>query len=162
MALTQFRAKLKEYLREAGYSHKQLAYELGMHPAQLSNKLNEHNYANLTLSEVKQVIKVLAEWQALNTTQEALELLALGGLSPNSFSQTEWASPPLNFLTKTSQAPVLPSKGQAFGPQAKTTPASLKPIGFPLTHSSPTLQSVTNGPLQPLTAVTTMLRREEG
>ncbi len=57
MQLEQFRTKLKEYLRESGYSQKQLAYKLGLHPTQLSNKLNENNNAHLTRTEVKQVVK---------------------------------------------------------------------------------------------------------
>jgi WD40 repeat protein/transcriptional regulator with XRE-family HTH domain len=166
MALEEFRAKLKDYLRQAGYSQKQLAYVLGMHPAQLSNKLNEHNYANLTLNEVKQVIKVLAEWQALNTTQEALELLALMRLNPHSFSQTEWASPPLNLLTQT--APDLaPAKTKlTSGPSAKASLKGSKRLELFLPQASPTLPPASNGttfsPPLPLATVTSRVRREEG
>ena len=79
MAIESFRAKLKEYLRLGGYSQKQLASALEIHPAMLSNKLNAHNYGNLTYTEVKQIVKILAGWGVLTSQDQALELLALMG-----------------------------------------------------------------------------------
>ncbi|HEX2910043.1 MAG TPA: NB-ARC domain-containing protein [Chloroflexia bacterium] len=98
MSVKIFKAKLREYLRQSGYSQKQLAYELGMHPAQLSNKLNDHNYASLTYSDVKQIVKILAQWQAIISQPQALELLASMNLTYSSFSQAEWQQPPLDQL----------------------------------------------------------------
>jgi hypothetical protein len=90
MALAQFRGKLQQALRKGGYSQKQLAYELGMHPAQLSNKLNEHNHAHLSSPEIKQIVKILAQWQVITSQAQAIELLALLHLNYQSFSPQEW------------------------------------------------------------------------
>ena len=60
MPLAHFRTLLKEYLHRGGYSQKQLAFELGLHPTMLSNKLNAHNFGHLTYPEVKQIVKTLA------------------------------------------------------------------------------------------------------
>ncbi|HEX2910044.1 MAG TPA: NB-ARC domain-containing protein [Chloroflexia bacterium] len=104
MSMENFRAKLKRYLRQSGYSQKQLAHELGMHPAQLSNKFNEHNYANLTHYDVKQIVKVLATWKAISTRQEAIDFLAEVGLGFNSFQLAEWNTAPLVNLVDSSSA----------------------------------------------------------
>jgi WD40 repeat protein len=121
MQIEKFRASLKHYLRQGGYSQKQLAHELGLHPAQLSNKLNEHNFASLTMSEVKQIVKILAGWRAINTRQEALELLVDMDLNSNSFSQAEWRSAPLNQLLET-----LPVLANATAKAASTNLKTLK------------------------------------
>jgi WD40 repeat protein/transcriptional regulator with XRE-family HTH domain len=98
MHLEQFRTKLREYLRRSGYSQKQLAYKMGLHVTQLSNKLNGHNNARLTKTEIKQLVKILAEWGAITSQRQALELLALLDLNINSFSSLEWEQPPLSLL----------------------------------------------------------------
>jgi hypothetical protein len=95
MALDKFHIKLREYLRAGGYSQKQLAYELDLAPTFLSNKLHQHNFATLTLSEIKQIVKILAEWGVLTSQRQALELLALMNLSYSSFTPQEWQAPPL-------------------------------------------------------------------
>src|SRR5437899_2814731 len=104
MPLASFRTKLKAYLRQAGYSQKELAHQLGWHPTFLSNKLNSYNYATLTYAEVKQIVVVLAEWQAITTTQEAVELLAEMGLTASSFSTQEWSNSPLSGLAQNQAA----------------------------------------------------------
>src|SRR5690348_7990585 len=80
MALENFRTLLKQHLRRAGYSHKDLAEELGWHPSLLSRKLYQCNYATLTYTEVKQIVNILTRWKALTSSQEAVALLREMGL----------------------------------------------------------------------------------
>jgi WD40 repeat protein len=126
MPLTSFHTKLKTYLRRSGYSQKELAHQLGWQPAFLSNKLNGYNYAILTLAEVKQIVLILAQWQAITTTQEAAELLAEMGLATNSFSTQEWSQPPLRGLTQ-NQALTLTYHSESIS----GTPASSKAVLAP-------------------------------
>ena len=76
MAQEHFRTLLKAHLRRRGYKCKQLAEQLGMQPGFLSNKLNGYTSTRLSYPEVKQMVLILAQWQAVTTIQEALELLA--------------------------------------------------------------------------------------
>src|SRR2546423_599536 len=107
MSIENFRLKLKEYLRRGGYSQKQLAYELSIHPTLLSNKLNQRNYSNLTYSDVKQIVKTLTKWGALTSQAQALELLALMNMSYTSFKPPEWQAPPLAQLAQPAESEVL-------------------------------------------------------
>lgn len=96
MSIEAFSDRIPDYLKLTGHSKKNLADALGLHPTQLSHKL--HHTANrvLTFAEIQNIIKILAEWEAISTKAEALELLALAHCP--SFSLQEWASPPLNRL----------------------------------------------------------------
>jgi WD40 repeat protein len=136
MAIESFRAKLKEYLRLGGYSQKQLAAALQIHPAQFSNKLNAQNYGNLTYPEVKQIVKVLAGWGVLTSQKQALELLDLMGLNYASFSPQEWHQPPLADLEPL-------AKGQTSGPQ-QWLELDLEPARPP--HKLPQLDSFQSFP----------------
>jgi predicted ATPase/uncharacterized protein HemY len=98
MNLAEFRTKVRDYRRQSGRSQLALAYQLGLHPTLLSNKLNGVNSANFTSLEVRGILKVLAEWEAIHTYAEAVELLALAGLTPDSFTDEEWQEPPLSLL----------------------------------------------------------------
>src|SRR5689334_19071654 len=100
MSLANFRTKLKVYLRRADHSQRELAQQLGCQPALLSHKLNGYNSATLTYPEVKQIVLILAQWQAITTSQQAAELLAEMGLTANSFSRQEWSRPPLSGLAQ--------------------------------------------------------------
>jgi predicted ATPase len=98
MDLVTFRDKVREYCRLVGRLQKTLAQELGLNYSVLSNKLNGTSQARLTQPEVKQIIKVLAEWEAITRQDQAVELLELMDLKYSSFQPQEWAAPPLNKL----------------------------------------------------------------
>lgn len=99
MDLEAFRKKVREFYRPTGFSQKMLARELGLQPTALSNKLNGTGDTSLKHTEVKQIIKTLAEWEAIATQTQAVELLELMDLRRASFTQEEWNSPPLNKLS---------------------------------------------------------------
>ncbi|HEY6284478.1 MAG TPA: NB-ARC domain-containing protein, partial [Ktedonobacteraceae bacterium] len=89
---------VQEYIRASGYSQKELADAVGLHPKVLSRKLNNSGNAHLTHLEVKRIITTFARWHAVSTQDEAIHLLELAQLMPNSFSAEEWQQPPLNQL----------------------------------------------------------------
>lgn len=93
-----FGQRVQEYVRESGYSQKELADEIGLHPKVLSRKLNNSGNAYLTHLEIQRIITTLASWQAISSRDEAIDLLKLVQMSPNSFSVEEWQQQPLNQL----------------------------------------------------------------
>ncbi len=98
MDLQAFRSKVSEYRRATGIPQKALAHALNLHPVALSYKLNGANNLRLTHPEIKEIIRTLAQWRAINTKAEAIELLECMSLRPSIFSQQEWASAPLSQL----------------------------------------------------------------
>src|SRR5919199_1841793 len=110
MDLDVFRAQIGAYRRRAGRAQQELARELGLHPKVLSHKLHGSDGAYLTHDQVKDIIRVLAAWQAITDRAQAVELLSLLGLSQESFTQQEWAAPPLNRLEpETRELPSAPA-----------------------------------------------------
>lgn len=93
-----FRAKIKQYLRAAGLTQKQLARELGLNATVLSHKLNETDQMRLNHPEIKGIVRLLAQWQAITTRDEAEDLLRLAELRPTIFTDEEWAVYPLSAL----------------------------------------------------------------
>jgi predicted ATPase/transcriptional regulator with XRE-family HTH domain len=93
-----FRAKTQQYLRAAGLTQKQLARELGLNATVLSHKLNETDQMRLTHPEIKGIVRLLAQWQAITTRGEAEDLLRLAELRPTIFTDEEWAVYPLGTL----------------------------------------------------------------
>lgn len=93
-----FREKLQEYRRPTGRTQIELANALGITAKVLSRKLHGSENATLTHFEVKQIVRTLAEWEAITTQAEARTLLEFMGLSIATFSPAEWAAPPLNRL----------------------------------------------------------------
>jgi len=89
---------VQQYLRTSGYSQKELADALGLHPKVLSRKLNGSGSAHVTLLEIQRIITALARWHVIATQDEALHLLALAGLEQGTFSPDEWRTPPLSML----------------------------------------------------------------
>ena len=75
MSTTTFRDNLKNYLRTAGISQKQLARELALRPTTLSHKLNETDGMSLSEGQVKQIVLLLAKWRAILRQAEAVDLL---------------------------------------------------------------------------------------
>src|SRR5690348_301241 len=98
MKLANFKSKVQAYCRDNGYSQKELAARLGLHPVVLSRKLSQTGPGQLTNLEVHQIIKILAGWRTLNLQSEVVELLALMDLKPNNFTPLEWANSPLKEL----------------------------------------------------------------
>ncbi len=119
-----FSDSVQTYLRTSGYSQKQLADVLGLHPKVLSRKLHGSGNARLTHLEVRHIITTLARWQAITTQEEALQLLELAQMKPTSFSADEWRTPPLSTLaTKRAQSlsPSLPISALQHNLPAPTT-----------------------------------------
>ena len=118
MSLENFRKKIREYYWPTGYSQKMLAKELGLQPTALSNKLNGTGDTSLKHSEVKQIIRILAEWEAITTQREAVELLELFNLKFSSFISAEWKASPLNKLVADLPAPLPVKEAQIYNPVA--------------------------------------------
>ena len=93
-----FSHSVQKYLRSSGYTQKELADALGLHPKVLSRKLNGTRNARLTHLEVKSIITMLAGWFSITTYDEALHLLELAQVGPTLFSEGEWRTPPLSSL----------------------------------------------------------------
>ena len=127
-ALTHFREQVTVARRQAGYLQKDLAAALGLDTETLSRKLHGRHHAILTLQDVKQIIKTLAAWQAITTRKEALDLLGLLRLSPESFSPEEWKSLPLSRLEQARPSPtVLATAAGVQSVRAATPTSSLLP-----------------------------------
>ncbi|GCF10458.1 ATP-binding protein [Dictyobacter arantiisoli] len=110
--LALFREKVTAARRRAGRLQRELAKDLSIDSQVLSRKLHGARQAFPTHTEVKQIIKSLAAWDAIATRAEADELLTLMGLKPNSFSEQEWQSAPLKRLEvspPTTFSPMTPS-----------------------------------------------------
>jgi predicted ATPase len=119
-----FHHSVQAYLRTSGYSQKELADELSLHPKVLSRKLHGSGNAHLTRLEVREIITTLARWHAITTQDEVLHLLEEAQLEPGVFSPEEWQTPPLGTLTK--------QQAQPFSSTAFSLP------GYNLQHNLPT------------------------
>jgi len=95
-----FSVSVQDYLRTSGYSQKELAGALGLHPKVLSRKLHSSGNAHFTHLEVRDIVTILARWRVITTHDEALHLLAVAQLEPGIFSPDEWQAPPLGTLAK--------------------------------------------------------------
>lgn len=93
-----FRTKVQKYCRLAGRNLGSLAESLKFSRSNLSHKLNGIDNAALTHAEVKIIIQTLADWQAINSKFEAVELLELMNLGAGSFAVADWHNHPLNKL----------------------------------------------------------------
>jgi len=105
MDVAAFGDRVQKYLRVSGYTQKQLAGALGLHPKVLSRKLHGNEDARLTQIEVRRIITTMASWQAIATQDEVIQLLELAQMQPSSFSVDEWQSPPLSQLAAKSAQP---------------------------------------------------------
>ncbi len=105
-----FGDSVQEYVHTSGYSQKELAKAIGLHPKVLSRKLNGSGKAYLTHLEVEHIITTLARWHAITTQDEALHLLELAQMEPTSFGAEEWKKPPLSQLAA-KRTPSVPSSG---------------------------------------------------
>ncbi len=99
---------IQAFLRSSGYSQKELAEALGLHPKVLSRKLNGSGNSHLTHLEVRGILVTLTRWHAITTQGEAFQLLELAEVGSTLFDAEEWRTPPLNQLQarRTHPAPV--------------------------------------------------------
>src|SRR5438128_3263821 len=109
MDVGTFSDSVQRYLRASGYSQKELASKLGLHPKVLSRKLNGNGNAYLTHREVQCIITTLALWHAITTQDEALQLLELAQVGPTIFSADDWQTPPLSLLATNGVQPTTSS-----------------------------------------------------
>ncbi|HYT33842.1 MAG TPA: NB-ARC domain-containing protein, partial [Ktedonobacteraceae bacterium] len=93
-------ATIQEYLRTSGYSQKELAEAVGLHPKVLSRKLHGSAHAHLTHLELKRIIITLADWHAIGTQDEVLHMSEMMQDGVNLFSEEEWQRVPLSTLTR--------------------------------------------------------------
>jgi non-specific serine/threonine protein kinase len=100
-----FRKKVWNYRSQAGIPQNELAKALGLHPKVLSQKLNGSSGNYLTHPQIKQIVRSLADWEAITTRAEACELLELMDLKSSCFSESEWQTPPLNKLSSVAVLP---------------------------------------------------------
>src|SRR5260370_23557409 len=98
MNTSAFGECVQEYVRASGYSQKELAEEIGLHPKVLSRKLNNSGKAYLTHLEVHRIVITLARWRAISSKDDVNQLLDLAHMRTNFFSSEEWQRPPLNQL----------------------------------------------------------------
>jgi Predicted ATPase len=96
--LDLFRERVTAFRSQAGRLQNELAKALSINAQVLSRKLHGTKQALLTHAEVKQIIRILASWDAITTQAEAIELLSLMGLRAESFSDQEWHTAPLDRL----------------------------------------------------------------
>lgn len=104
MDTEQFSLKVQTLRRPTGHSQEELAAALGIRRQVLARKFLGKT-ARFTHNEIKQIIKTLAEWDAITTTANAHELLALMDLPLTSFNQAEWHAPPLGKLENRVERP---------------------------------------------------------
>jgi predicted ATPase/uncharacterized membrane protein len=131
MDVKQFREKVQAYRRPTGHSQQELADALSIQRQVLARKLSDNSPAHFTHGEVKQIIKTLAAWEALNSRSEAFELLALMDLRPATFSPAEWETPPLAKLEKDAAESPWPRLLRSRPPSAEA--AQPHPLPVPLT-----------------------------
>jgi len=120
-----FALMVRKRLRMAGYFQQDLANALGLHPKVLSRKMGSNQDAYLTDQEVRSIIKQLAEWQAITSRDEALQLLALAQVEPRILSAKDWQTVPLSQLVGRGDLPDVPANGVA---RRHNLPISLTPL----------------------------------
>lgn len=101
-----FSDSVQKHLRTSGYSQTELADALGLHPKVLSRKLNGSGNSRLTRLEIQHIITKLAQWHAITTREEALDLLEQAQVGPAIFSDEEWRTPPLSTLATKRDHPI--------------------------------------------------------
>lgn len=114
---------VQRYLRASGYTQKELADALGLHPKVLSRKLNGSGNAHLTHLEIQRIIITLANWRAITNRDEALTLLEAAGVDPGIFHENTWQTPPLSTLAQKNAHPG--------SPHASSSPARVPQHNLP-------------------------------
>jgi predicted ATPase len=106
-----FAAKVQSSLRLTGFTQTDLAQALGLSRSAFNHKLHETDHSRLLHPEVKQLVRTLADWQAITQRSEAIELLRLAGLHESIFSDDEWRVAPLSSLEPDVAEDALPIPG---------------------------------------------------
>ncbi len=152
MNLSAFRSLVQEYCRGAGQTQKTLAVRLGMSYTVLSKKLNGSDEARLSFPEIKQIIKILADWEGITNQSQVLNLLELTECL--NFSPQEWQSAPLNKLEVTVSPTLAPNVKLAKAPPPDTPPgkSAVSAAASPL-HTNPTNPHLQTIPAYPETVV---------
>lgn len=104
MSKTVFSERVKNYLKNAGYSQKVLAREIGIDTSVLTHKLNGTGRTILTQPEIREIIKALAKLEAITCQNDALGLLAEADCPQ--FGVEEWKNFPLNKLSLDRHEPI--------------------------------------------------------
>lgn len=113
MRLDEFREKVRNYRRAVDRSQEELAFEIGLNPSVLSDKLNgKPTAAPFSRSQVKSLVKTLANWQAITMRSEAVALLNLLEIPAETVGRDEWQSAPLNRLVE--DLPIEPAAVRAY------------------------------------------------
>lgn len=95
-----FSKSVQRHLHAGGYTQQQLAKAMNLHPKVLSRKLNGTGSATLDKKEIRRIILMLAEWQAISSQKDVYQLLEQAHLEPAFFQEDDWRSPPLSTLEK--------------------------------------------------------------
>lgn len=172
MDLEAFRKRVRELCRPTGYSQKMLARELGLQPTALSNKLNGTGETSLKQTEVRQIIKILAQWEALTFKSEVIELLEMMNLRESSFTPEEWNTAPLNKLAAESALPLtrvanpseqsaLPSSVSARHSLLLASPAELTGSPKQIFHNLPASPAALIGRKQEIAETLSLLHRAD-
>src|SRR5258706_1892181 len=108
--LKTFQEKVEAYRKNAPTSHtqKELAEALPLDKDELSKRLNSYkhpgrNISPLTCAQVQAIIRALARWGAIETQEQAKDLLDL--MECPHFSDSDWKTNPLDLLRSTSTPP---------------------------------------------------------
>src|SRR5258708_5918690 len=101
--LKKFQEKVEAYRRNAPTSHtqKELAEAIPLDKDELSKRLNAYKRPNRNISplsntQVFAIIRVLARWGAIETQEQAKDLLDL--MECPHFSSSDWKTHPLQLL----------------------------------------------------------------
>ena len=107
--LKQFQARVEAYRKNASIPHTQreLAEAIPLDKDELSKRLNAHKHPEkqispLTCAQVQAIVRVLARWGAIETQEQARELLDL--MECPHFSPSDWQTNPLDLLRRASSA----------------------------------------------------------
>jgi transcriptional regulator with XRE-family HTH domain len=125
----RFSLEVQTLRRPTGHSQEELAAALGIRRQVLARKFLG-KAAHFNHSEVKQIIKTLADWDGITTTSQAQELLVLMDLPATGFSPAEWAAPPLAKLERVVELP--PRRSVSLPNPSPRTPPHNLPV--PLTE----------------------------
>jgi non-specific serine/threonine protein kinase len=125
MNINNFAGMVKSYLKNAGYSQKILANELGMNSSVLTHKLNGTGRFVLTYPEIRAIVKTLAKLEAITYKNQVSDLLQATNC-PN-FSVEEWRTAPLNKLEE-GQPLVIQAPNNSKPPGNPSLDASVSPL----------------------------------
>src|SRR5256885_2384796 len=105
--LKTFQEKVEVYRKNAPTPHtqKELAEAIALDKDELSKRLNAYKHPNsiispLSCAQVQAIVRVLARWGAIETQEQAKELLDL--MNCPHFSASDWQTNPLDLLRRSS------------------------------------------------------------